>query len=84
VTTLPIERPEAIFAAVTAAFANGDLWFKALVDPEAYYQRMALMYHYLHETPEGFILTDPGKRSAGPEDTTMHAGMKPRRRPGRL
>jgi hypothetical protein len=62
---LPTARPEAVLAAVADAFFNGDIWLKALADPDAHYQRMALMYRYVDETPAGFVLTDLGRQEIG-------------------
>ena len=59
---LPSFRPDGVLKALAAAFQHQDVWPKALIDPDAHHQKMAMMYRYIAETRAGYVLTDLGRR----------------------
>jgi TPR repeat protein len=62
---MPSARPNNVLDAIAAAFHHRGVWPEAHVLPEAHYQRMAVTYGYIAETPAGFVLTDLGKSESG-------------------
>jgi hypothetical protein len=59
---MPSGRPDTVIDAVRSGFNGRAVWPKAAAGPEAHYQKLGMMYHYLAETQEGFVLTDLGRR----------------------
>jgi hypothetical protein len=58
---MPSGRPGNVIDAIRNGFNGRTVWPKASADPGAHYQRLGVMYNYLAETPEGFVLTDLGR-----------------------
>jgi len=59
---MPSGRPDNVIDAIRKGFNGRTAWRKASANPEAHYQKLGVMFHYLAETPEGFVLTDLGRQ----------------------
>jgi len=57
---MPSGRPDNVIAAIRNGFNGRTVWPKASAGAEAHYQKLGVIYNYLVETPEGFVLTDLG------------------------
>jgi hypothetical protein len=55
--SLPSFRPDSVINALNRAFKGRSVWPKANSDPERHYQKMAVMFHYVHETHIGYVFT---------------------------
>jgi hypothetical protein len=59
---MPSFRPDSVINALNRGFDGRSVWPKAKSDPERHYQKMAVAFHYVHETHIGYVLTDLGHR----------------------
>lgn len=60
---MPSFRPSNVINAVKRGSADGHtVWVQAHADPVKHYQRLAVLFGYVHATPEGYVLTDLGVR----------------------
>jgi hypothetical protein len=59
---IPSFRPSNVIHATRLGFAGRATWPKAVIDPEMHYQKLAAVCHYVHETPDGYVLSDLGRR----------------------
>ncbi len=57
-------RPDNVIDAIRNGFNGRIVWPKASADPEAHYQKLGVMYNYLDETPDGFVLTELGAQES--------------------
>lgn len=61
---MPSGRPDNVIDAIRNGFSGRTVWPKASADPEAHHQKLGVMYNYLVETPDGFVLTELGAQES--------------------
>lgn len=57
-----IGRPDAVLDAIRLAFARCAVWPKTDFGTEARYQRLALMFGFVVQSQDGYVLTNCGAR----------------------